>query len=117
MSNNVQKLYLQKLVALLYVAKILNDLTNNFDYYVQGSQILAEKRSDLSMPIWYYYDESGVYGMNYQGTKYLFEKNILGDVVGIYKYDSGFVGTYTYDAWGNITSQTNNAVTNANPFR
>ena len=63
-------------------------------------------------------DETGIAGMNYLGSDYIFEKNILGDVVGIYNAQTGvYMGGYMYDAWGNILSQTNNTIVNINPFR
>ena len=93
-------------------------------YFVQGDRILAEKTgSDLT---WYYYDETGVCGMQYQGVNYIFEKNILGDIVAIYRVSDGmYMGKYTYNnAWGygpgtssNITVAGSSAVLNANPFR
>ena len=83
---------------------------------LEGGRILAEQTG--SYETWYFYDESGVYGMRYAGADYIFEKNIFGDIVAIYNMGTGaLVGEYTYDAWGNILSQTNNTVTNANPFR
>ena len=43
-------------------------------------------------------------GMIYNGETYYYEKNTLGDIVGI-RDDSGTqVATYSYDAWGNILS-------------
>jgi RHS repeat-associated protein len=96
--------------------KVANTVTTY--YWVDGSKILMEKPSNITYAIWYFYDESGVYGFQYEGTNYIFEKNILGDVTRIFNMSTGtFVGEYTYDAWGNILSQTNNTVTNANPFR
>jgi len=71
---------------------------------------------------------SGISGMNYVGTDYFFEKNILGDVVGIYNAQTGaHVGGYSYDAWGNhlsvrdgngndVLTQSSHIV-NLNPFR
>ena len=71
---------------------------------------------------------SGIPGMNYAGTDYFFEKNILGDVVGIYNAQTGaYVGGYSYDAWGNhlsvrdgngndVLTQSSHIV-NLNPFR
>jgi RHS repeat-associated protein len=42
----------------------------------------------------------------------------FGDVTRIYNMHTGaFVGEYVYDAWGKIIYQTNNTITNANPFR
>ena len=62
------------------------------DYIVNGSQILAEKRG--STVIRYLYDENGLpIGMIYDGTTYLYEKNLQGDVIGIYTTD----GVYTYN--------------------
>ena len=85
-------------------------------YMLEGGRILAEQTG--SYETWYFYDESGVCGMHYANGYYLFEKNIFGDIVAIYNMGTGaLVGEYTYDAWGNILTATNNAVTNANPFR
>ena len=51
--------------------------------------------------IYYYYDESGVCGMNYNGTEYYYRKNILGDVIAIYDSLGNLQCRYVYDAWGN----------------
>lgn len=84
-------------------------------YYVEGSRIWAEETNNILT--WYYYDETGIQGMRYEGAEYYFNKNMLGDVMGIYRSDGTYVGGYTYDAWGNITSQTSHPAINANPFR
>ena len=34
-----------------------------------------------------------------------FDKNVLGDVIGIRNWSGTLVGEYEYDAWGNITYQ------------
>jgi len=63
---------------------------------------------------------SGISGMNYAGTDYFFEKNILGDVVGIYNAQTGaHVGGYSYDAWGNHWETINptDPIVQLNPFR
>lgn len=51
--------------------------------------------------IYYYYDESGVCGMNYNGTEYYYRKNIFGDVLAIYDSLGNLQCKYVYDAWGN----------------
>ena len=69
--------------------------------------------------VWYYYDESGICGMNYSGADYFFQKDIFGNIVAIYSKAGVLQCTYTYDAWGNIT-QTNfsgSTIGNINPFR
>jgi RHS repeat-associated protein len=96
--------------------KTVNGVTTT--YWVDGDRILMEKPSNLNYGMWYYYDESGVYAFQYEGTNYIFQKNIFGDVTRIYNMHTGaFVGEYVYDAWGKIIYQTNNTITNANPFR
>ena len=51
---------------------------------------------------------------------YYFEKNLHGDVVAIYNYEGVRVLSYTYDAWGNFTCQTENGIDDPisylNPF-
>ena len=83
-------------------------------YYGEGSG--TEK-------IVYLYDESGIIGMMHtteSGTtsSYYFQRNLLGDVIGIYNTSGIKVGGYAYDAWGNctITLNTNNIATK-NPIR
>ena len=57
---------------------------------------------------------------------YFFEKNAFGDVIAIYNREGTKIGTYTYDAWGNICGTTCTASTASldwlivnrfNPFR
>ena len=55
---------------------------------------------------------------NVQETEntYLFRKNIWGDVTEIYDTEGEIVGSYQYDAWGNIISQSG-SMAGSNPFR
>ena len=83
--------------------------------YTVGNFITTEKL--------YLYDESGVIGMIYtaNGTSsiYYFDRNIRGDVIGIFDSTGTRVVKYSYDSWGNctISSTTNSTIANANPFR
>ena len=90
------------------------------EYVLNGSQILAEKRG--SIVIRYLYDENGLpIGMIYDGTTYLYEKNLQGDVIGIYNTSGTKVVTYVYDAWGKVISSScvsgYSAICSGNPFR
>ena len=104
------------------------------DYYtVDGTKILSEKRiggtnNTTQRTIYYVYDANGaVIGMEYNGTKYWYDKNLQGDVVGIRNASGTLVAQYVYDAWGNhrqITdgsgndvSDNPNHIANINPFR
>ena len=52
-------------------------------------------------------------------STYYFDRNIQGDVIGIFDSTGTRIAKYSYDAWGNCTilSTTNSAVANINPFR
>ena len=79
------------------------------------------------------YDENGSpIGINYTTAgpdaldsfqSYYFEKNLQGDIVAIYNSSGTKIGSYTYDAWGNVTTNyhtsnsTESFVVTHNPFR
>ena len=71
----------------------------------------------------YLYDDTGIIGMVYTsetGTTatYYFQRNLLGDVIGIYNTSGTKVGGYAYDAWGNCTITLNtNGIATRNPIR
>ena len=53
-------------------------------------------------------------------NRYYYEKNLMGDIIGIYDESGSKVAGYIYDAWGNCTVQTygNDArIGEVNPFR
>lgn len=79
---------------------------------------------NVSESIIYLYDENAVIGMTYTYNNatsvYYFQRNLLGDIIGIYDTNGNKVVGYEYDAWGNvsITSDTTNyTVANENPIR
>ena len=76
------------------------------EYYLNGSQILAEYNSNLKLKV-YLYDASGVCGMIYKNNYYFYEKNTLGDIVAVRNASGSIVATYVYDAWGNICCRWN----------
>ena len=89
---------------------------NTTDYYLDGTKILGENRIGHGGLILYFYDETGIAGMRYQGAYYYFEKNLLGDVVGIYDMNNDIVACYSYDAWGNLIYKIG-TMADVNPFR
>ena len=98
-------------------------------YYVNGSQIVAEKTGTRTIA--YIYDASGTpIGMMYRTTSYAegafdvfwYEKNLQGDIIAVYNSAGTKVATYTYsDAWGNHTVSYSNGGASTgvvyNPFR
>ena len=108
------------------------------EYVVDGSRIISETKytadSDFyfseTYTIVYIYDELGApIGMMYRTPSYaqgvydcfFFDKNLQGDIVGVYNASGTKVVSYIYDAWGNVTTtyHSGGASTGAryNPFR
>ena len=95
------------------------------DYFVDGTNIIAEKTGNNT--IWYYYDAAGLrVGFTYNGTRYYYIYNAQGDVIGLYNSSQQIVARYNYDAWGKIVSITDgngalvtdqNHIAIINPFR
>ena len=84
-------------------------------YGVDGERIVYEKTNGQIKR--YFYDESGIAGFEYSGQKYVFRKNLQGDVVGICSSSGTLIGEYVYDAWGNLLEEPTNGILLANPFR
>ncbi len=97
-------------------------------YYYDGTRLVAEKNQNETI-IYIYDDYGSVIGMQYRLTTYAedvwdvywFERNLQGDIVGVYNKSGTKLISYTYDAWGNFTTTyyNNGASTTAvkNPFR
>ena len=85
-------------------------------YYINGSQILAQKRGEDIL--YFLYDETGAaVGFKYNNNLYIYRKNLQGDILAVLNGQTGAVeASYTYDAWGRVISSTG-ALANLNPFR
>ena len=125
--------------------KTFSDAMNMYDYSIvymlNGSQILGEHYSyndcDYNYreyTVIYIYDEAGSpIGLKYREPSYaegvyncyFFEKNLQGDIIAIYNSNGTKIGTYIYDAWGNVISTATSSattlesliLTEINPFR
>ena len=92
---------------------------------IKESRVSTYKQSSSeSCELLYLYDESGIIGVVYSSgstsSTYYFQRNLLGDVIGIYDTNGTKVAEYAYDAWGNCTisnSTTNYDIAYANPIR
>ena len=85
-------------------------------YYINGSQILAQKSGEDIL--YFLYDETGAaVGFKYNNNLYIYRKNLQGDILAVLNGQTGAVeASYTYDAWGKVISSTG-ALANLNPFR
>ncbi len=53
----------------------------------------------------------------YNGSKYLYQTNLQGDVVGILNQSGTKVATYTYDTYGNLLNTPSAGIGTLNPLR
>ena len=105
-------------------------------YYLNGSQILAEtwKQGNVEHLLIFVYDENGSpIALKYRTNAYaentfdffFYEKNLQGDIIGIFNTNGRRVGWYIYDAWGvcstyvasSTSSLEQSIVRSYNPYR
>ena len=97
-------------------------------YHLAGSRIIAEEWGN-NLIIYLYDADGSPIGMQYRkstdaiGTfeTYWFEKNLQGDIIAVYNEGGTKLVSYTYDAWGNVTTTYYNSGASTaaqyNPFR
>ena len=102
---------------------------NQIFRYDQSGRLIYESKTcqyhgELSSTdkIVYLYDANNIIGMVYTlngvESTYYFQRNLLGDVIGIYDTNRTKVGGYAYDAWGNCTiTLDTNGIATRNPIR
>ncbi len=71
-------------------------------YYTENGKVIYEKRNNDI--IYYLYDIQGIAGLIYNGNIYYYEKNLLGDIIGILNSQYQKIVSYQYDDWGKILS-------------
>ena len=83
-------------------------------YTLDGSRIVSETwtKNNIEYFLYFIYDENGSpAGIEYRTSEYedgefdyyFFDKNIFGDIIGIYNENGRKICTYTYNAWGECT--------------
>ena len=89
------------------------------EFFLNGSQILAQKTGDSVMR--FFYDSTGKRVGFANGTMlFYYLYNVQGDVIAIVRAATGqVVAKYSYDAWGKctVTNAAGYAVGDKNPFR
>ncbi len=98
--------------------KIVNGVETKF--ITNGSQILAMRQGNKFMIFRYILNK--LVGFNYNdggsSKEYIYQRNIQGDIIGIFDDNGNFVGGYAYDGYGNhIITQDVDGIAKLNPFR
>ncbi len=91
---------------------------NNTTYFYDGNRLLREKNGNNE--IIYQYAMEKVIGFTYNEHRYIYQRNIQGDVIRIYDGESNeVVAEYSYDAWGNqnVKNKNENNIGDINPIR
>ncbi len=99
------------------ISKTVNGVKTT--YYYDGDQLVAQQSGNNR--ITFMFDANGsAFGFYYNNAPYFFIKNIQGDVTAITNFAGTVIGTYTYDAWGNLipeASDLSDEVAAMNPIR
>ena len=79
------------------------------------------KQSDGTNTLEFIYDNGGLSGVIYNGTEYIYSKDIQGNIVGILDNEGGEVVQYAYSAWGKVKTvildEAHAPIAELNPFR
>ncbi|MBE7089793.1 MAG: hypothetical protein E7362_03205, partial [Clostridiales bacterium] len=74
-------------------------------FYLDGDKILAQDmysaNTGVTLNVVYTYGSDGLCGFEYDNRKFLYKKNIFGDILSIYNEQGIEIVKYIYDAWGN----------------
>jgi RHS repeat-associated protein len=98
-------------------AKNINGVITN--YVLEGSKVIKETKAGTVLQ--YYYDSSDeIVGFTYNGTTYVYLKNLQNDIVAIADASGNIIVKYYYDAYGNMLSMADSSrisLGTKNPFR
>ncbi|MCL2313212.1 MAG: RHS repeat-associated core domain-containing protein [Firmicutes bacterium] len=83
--------------------KIVNGKTTEFVYTKTG---IASQKFGNNIIKWYCPEDEQFANFNYNGTDYVYIKNMLGDIIGIADFSGNIIVNYTYDSWGKLISIT-----------
>ena len=79
--------------------------STNSSYILDGNKVIYETNG--TDEIYYTYDFDGtLISMRLNDTEFYYVSNVFGDIIYLLNSDGDIVVEYRYDAWGNITNQT-----------
>ena len=92
------------------------------NYILDGNNIIKETHTGTNnYTIEYYYDSNdNIIGFTYNGSKFLYLKNLQNDIIGIIDSSNNIVVKYYYDAYGRVIKSIDTSginLSSINPFR
>ncbi len=99
------------------IKKISNGIEHN--YVLDGIRIHTETWGSNTIQS-LYDNEDAVCGIIYNNKPFYFQKNMLGDIIGIVDENASVVARYSYDAWGVCTVTQDSSecgIATINPYR
>jgi RHS repeat-associated protein len=100
------------------IKKVVNSEVTNYIYDGDGLNVLYETNGNNTLVRSYIYSESGeLLAMKKGNQTYYYHTNAHGDVIALTNQQGVEVASYSYDSWGNITSEQENDEVKDNPFR
>ncbi len=102
------------------VKKVRDVITETTDYVMSNKTLISMKKGNDTL--YFSYDMSGgsPVMVTYNGVRYTYVKNLLGDIVALADANGIIVCEYKYDAWGkplSVTGTMAQAIGALNPFR
>ena len=89
--------------------------STTYQYVTQNGQVVRQTWGSHTLDI-IYDNNSRPWAMFYDGTKYFYQLNLQGDVIGIVDTTGASVAKYAYDAWGRVVYSTGTMAA-INPIR
>lgn len=95
----------------LRIKKTVNGIVTKF--FLSGTKVLGSMTGSNFLEFTYLGNQ--VIGLWYNNSKYLYRRNIQGDIISLHEPDGTLVAKYIYDAWGNHKVLDDSGIENTNP--
>ena len=102
------------------VKKVRDVITETTDYVMSNKTMISMKKGNDTLYFSYDMSGSAPVMVTYNGARYTYVKNLLGDIVALADASGSIVCEYKYDAWGkplSVTGTMAQTIGALNPFR
>ena len=102
------------------VKKVRDVITETTDYVMSNKTLISMKKGNDTLYFSYDMSSGSPVMVTYNGARYTYVKNLLGDIVALADASGSIVCEYKYDAWGkplSVTGTMAQTIGALNPFR